>query len=217
VDSRQNREHEHAGDLPQGDERIVDATMAIVDEEATGPGGVGEKRPDEALVGEWLSQRNDVSALERYISGGLVVDTMEISGPWAALPGIYDATCAAIGGVEGTLAVSAHCIHSYLDGGCLYFTFAGQPVTASDGTSDPQATDAYYRAVWDAGTRAVLAGGGSLSHHHGVGLNRSRFVAEALGGSLDVLAAVKQTLDPQGILNPGKLGLASRFGPAQLP
>ena len=39
----------------------------------------------------------------------------------------------------------------------------------------------YYRAAWDAGTRAVLARGGSLSHHHGVGLNRARFMAEALG------------------------------------
>ena len=40
--------------------------------------------------------------------------------------------------------------------------------------------DRYYREAWDAGTRAVLANVGALSHHHGVGLNRSRFVAEAL-------------------------------------
>ena len=64
--------------------------------------------------------------------------------------------------------------------------------------------------MWDAGTRAVLAHGGSLSHHHGVGLNRARFVREALGGGLDVLRRVKDALDPNGILNPGKLGLARR-------
>ena len=56
---------------------------------------------------------------------------------------------------------------------CLYFTFAGKP-PADD-------REAYYRAAWDAGQRAVLAAGGALSHHHGVGLNRSRFVADALG------------------------------------
>lgn len=200
--------------LDEGDGAIVDATMGIVDEEA---GAVGAERLDDALVGQWVSHRNDVSALERLITGGLVVDTMEISGPWSTLVGIYDATVAAIGGVEGTLAVSAHCSHSYLDGACLYFTFAGQPATREDGSPDPEATDAYHRAVWDAGTRAVLEHGGSLSHHHGVGLNRSRFVGDALGGALEVFASVKDALDPQGILNPGKLGLASRFGPPQLP
>jgi alkyldihydroxyacetonephosphate synthase len=60
----------------------------------------------------------------------------------------------------------------------------------------------------------VLEGGGALSHHHGVGINRARFVRDALGDGLDVLAAVKRTLDPNGILNPGKLGLPSPFGPS---
>jgi alkyldihydroxyacetonephosphate synthase len=86
----------------------------------------------------------------------------------------------------------------------VYFTFAGQ-VEAGE-------RDAYYRALWDAGQRAVLAHGGSLSHHHGVGVNRGRFMAEALGDAFDVLVAAKQALDPHGILNPGKLGLPSPFG-----
>jgi alkyldihydroxyacetonephosphate synthase len=59
----------------------------------------------------------------------------------------------------------------------------------------------------------VLAGGGSVSHHHGVGLNRGRFLAEALHGGLDVVQSVKDALDPHGILNPGKLGLRSPWGP----
>ena len=64
---------------------------------------------------------------------------------------------------------------------------------------------------------AARATGGNLSHHHGIGLNRSRFVADALGGGLGVLAAVKAALDPHGILNPGKLGLASPFGEVPWP
>ena len=54
--------------------------------------------------------------------------------------------------------------------------------------------------------------GGALSHHHGVGLNRGRFMAQALGPAFEVLAAVKAALDPDGVLNPGKLGLPSPFG-----
>ena len=58
--------------------------------------------------------------------------------------------------------------------------------------------------------------GGALSHHHGVGLNRSRFVAEALGPAFDVLVATKAALDPNGILNPGKLGLPSALRTVRL-
>ena len=95
----------------------------------------------------------------------------------------------------------AHLSHSYSDGACLYFTFAATPPA--------EEVESTYVALWDAGTRAVLGAAGNLSHHHGVGLNRGRFVAEALGPAHDVLGAVKAALDPAGILNPGKLGLPS--------
>jgi alkyldihydroxyacetonephosphate synthase len=91
----------------------------------------------------------------------------------------------------------------------LYFTFAGKP--------PEDEREQYYRAAWDAGQRAVLAAGGALSHHHGVGLNRARFVREALGSGLDVLQSVKDALDPNGILNPGKLGLRNPFGDVAWP
>ncbi len=137
---------------------------------------------------------------------------MEVTGPWGALGDLYEAAVAAIGSVEGTLAASAHQSHAYSDGACLYFTFAGKVGT------DTAAKEAYYRSVWDAGTRAVLARGGSLSHHHGVGVNRARFVREALGPAFGVLAAAKAALDPHGILNPGKLGLPTPFdGGAEVP
>ncbi len=114
-----------------------------------------------------------MSALEALISRGYTVDTMEVSGSWADLPAIYAATVEALRAVEGTLAAGAHQSHSYPSGGCLYFTFAGQVA--------PEARDTYYRALWDAGQRAVLAHGGSLSHHHGVGLNRARFMPRGAG------------------------------------
>ncbi|MGQ0826140.1 MAG: FAD-binding oxidoreductase [Actinomycetota bacterium] len=200
----------HTGDanlllvLDEGDAHIVDATMRVVAEECA----VAEPI-DVALVEQWLAHRNDVSALEALISRGYVVDTMEVAGTWRALPEIYARTTDAMRAVEHTLVASAHQSHSYRDGGCLYFTFAGQP--------PPEQREPFYRAVWDAGQRAVLGAGGALSHHHGVGLNRSRFVRDALGPSFAVLESVKNALDPNGILNPGKLGLASPFGAVPWP
>jgi alkyldihydroxyacetonephosphate synthase len=185
--------------LDEGDGALVDATLEVIAEECEM--GAGGHRGDEAHVEHWLAHRNEVAALEALISKGYTVDTMEVSAVWSALPGIYRATLEALLGVEGTIAASAHQSHSYPSGGCLYFTFAGQV--------DADRRDTYYRALWDAGQRAVLAHGGALSHHHGVGLNRGRFMAEALGPAVDVLAATKAALDPRGILNPGKLGLPS--------
>lgn len=187
--------------LDEGDPTIVDAAMAVVAEEASGAGG---EAVGGAPVAVWLEHRNDVAALEAMITKGYVVDTMEVAGSWTVLPHIHREATAAIQGVPGTLVAACHQSHAYVDGACLYFTFAAKV--------EPAERDRYYRQVWDAGTRAVLANGGALSHHHGVGLNRARFVAEALGGGLDVLAATKAALDPRGILNPGKLGLPSPFG-----
>jgi alkyldihydroxyacetonephosphate synthase len=197
----QTGEHHPLLVLDEGDAALVDAVMAIVKDECAG----AVPLPD-ALVERWLGHRNDVSALEALISKGYVVDTMEIAARWRDLPAIYTAATEAIAGVEHTLIASAHQSHSYSDGACLYFTFAGQP------PADQR--DAFYRAAWDAGTHAVLSNGGALSHHHGVGLNRSRFMRDALGDAFDVLVAAKRALDPQGILNPGKLGLPSPFGPS---
>lgn len=183
----------------EGDLTMITAAMQVVVEECA------EATPlDDGLVEQWFGHRNNVDALEALISRGYVVDTMEVSGPWSALDDIYEAATAAISAVPGTLAASAHQSHSYVTGGCLYFTFAAQV--------GPDEREAYYRAAWDAGTRAVLAHGGTLSHHHAIGLNRARFMPEVLGTGLDVLAAVKASLDPNGICNPGKLGLPDPFG-----
>jgi alkyldihydroxyacetonephosphate synthase len=58
-------------------------------------------------------------------------------------------------------------------------------------------------------TRAVLASGGALSHHHGVGHSRARFVKEALGSAFPILASLKEMLDPMHLLNPGVLGVGA--------
>lgn len=198
--------------LDEGDPHVLEGMWQVVEQECVDADGSVAERLDDALVEQWMGHRNDVSALESLITDGYVVDTMEVSGPWAALPGVYHAAVEAISAVPGAIVASAHCSHSYTGGACIYFTFGGRPGAGGDAPPTQEEKDAFYRAAWDAGTRAVLAAGGSLSHHHGVGLNRSRYMGEALGGGLDVLAAIKASLDPNGILNPGKLGLDSPWG-----
>jgi alkyldihydroxyacetonephosphate synthase len=195
--------------MDEGDPAVVDASMAIAQDVCAGAEAL-----DGALVDRWLAHRNEVSALEALIGKGYVVDTMEISAPWSRLDAIYTAATDALGSVAGTLAASAHQSHAYPDGACLYFTFAAKVSEDGDGT---ESRDRTYAQLWDAGQRAVLQTGGTLSHHHGVGLNRSRFTAEALGAAHEVLQSMKDALDPNGILNPGKLGLRSPFGEVAYP
>ena len=198
--------------LDEADPTLLGATLDVVDQECTGAQSL-----DIGLVDRWLTHRNDVSALAPLWRAGGVVDTVEVSARWAALPGLYRAVLAALGAVGGTLAASSHQSHAYTDGACLYFTFAGRPPDdVGDDGRDAWVAD-YYRRAWDEVTQATIHAGGAISHHHGIGLNRGRFLADGLGGAFDVLASVKQALDPHGILNPGKLGLPTAFGPVTWP
>jgi alkyldihydroxyacetonephosphate synthase len=190
--------------LDEGDIGLVEATFGVVEDEcAAASPASGE------LVDAWLEHRNDTNALQALTRKGFVVDTMEIAAPWSKLPTIFTAARDALMSVAHARTASCHLSHSYLDGACLYFTFAATP------PSDE--IESTYVAMWDAGQRAVLAAGGNLSHHHGIGLNRARFMAESMGTSLGVLQSVKDALDPTGILNPGKLGLSSPFGEVGWP
>jgi alkyldihydroxyacetonephosphate synthase len=193
--------------LDEGDAGLIDAVMAVVADECR------DARPlDEGLVHRWLDHRNVLPPLESLVRGGIVADTIEIAASWAALPRIYRDATAALRAIPGTIAASAHQSHAYSDGACLYFTFAGRPAEAGW-----DAAEAYYRQAWDAAISATTNAGGALSHHHGIGLNRSRYVRDYLGGGFHVLAAVKSALDPGGVLNPGKLGLPSPFGDPPWP
>jgi alkyldihydroxyacetonephosphate synthase len=181
--------------LDEGDSLFVEATMQIVREECAGAATL-----DARYVEQWLARRNDVSALAPLWERGYVVDTIEISGPWAILDSLRRRVSQALTSIDGMLNVSVHQSHAYLDGACLYFTFAGQPV------GDPTA---FYRRAWDDAMGEVLRVGGAISHHHGIGRARARFAADALGPAFSILEGVKAQLDPHNLLNPGVLGLGS--------
>jgi alkyldihydroxyacetonephosphate synthase len=201
--------------LDEADPTLVGATLDVVDQECAGIDAL-----DTAHVDRWLTHRNDVSALAPLWRSGVVVDTVEISARWAALPDLYRSVLDALAGVPGTMVASSHQSHAYTDGACLYFTFAGRPpddVAAGDPATRDSWIGDYYRRAWDEVTRATIDAGGAISHHHGIGLNRARFLADGLGTSFPVLAMLKSVLDPNGILNPGKLGLDNPFGPVPWP
>ncbi|MGA2210338.1 MAG: FAD-binding oxidoreductase [Acidimicrobiales bacterium] len=204
--------------LDEGDPAIIGAAMSVLGDECD---SAGAERLDDALVETWLGHRNDVSALASVTKAGIVVDTIEISAPWAGLPAIYEEAVGTLTEIDGCLAASAHESHAYLDGACLYFTFAGRrpesgdaPASACESSEAGEWDEAFYRKAWAAVMTATRAHGGSISHHHGIGLVRSGYLPGALGNGYAVLESVKKLLDPAGVLNPGKLGFESGFGPS---
>jgi alkyldihydroxyacetonephosphate synthase len=97
----------------------------------------------------------------------------------------------------------AHFSHAYTDGCSIYFTF-----TAAVPGGDRVQAERRYDQIWRAGLSAASGVGATISHHHGVGLLKAPFMPDEHGASMEVFRALKRTLDPHGILNPGKLGLA---------
>jgi alkyldihydroxyacetonephosphate synthase len=61
--------------------------------------------------------------------------------------------------------------------------------------------------IWKDGVTAALGVGAVINDHHGVGLKLAPYMAAQHGAGLDVLRRIKVALDPNGVMNPGKLGL----------
>ena len=147
----------------------------------------------------WQKKRFDLSAerLKAFLEpAGSYLDTIELAALWTLLPELHGKVKAAIG--VGGMAL-CHFSHAYEQGCCAYFSFAG----AAD--SEAEARAAYGRA-WEGAMSAALELGATISHHHGVGQARSRWVADEMGGWMRVWRVVKEGLDPQGIMNPRAVG-----------
>jgi alkyldihydroxyacetonephosphate synthase len=152
----------------------------------------------------WWEHRNDavdtylrIMGPDRAFGSGVVVDTLEVAGLWSAVPRLYEGIREAL--AAHSQAVLCHLSHLYSSGSSLYFTFLISG-------SDDRDAEVRYRAAWDEAARRCAAVGGTLTHHHGVGRLKSRFLAEELGTTgVDVLAKIKAALDPDQIMNPGAL------------
>jgi len=183
----------------EGPQRLVEAEEAEALETIALAGG---KRVADAPFHEWEAVRYQ-SYSPQHQAAGRFMDTIEVTLPWHALPEGYGRLKAAAQRVAPGAHFGAHWSHVYPDGACQYMTLRLDPAPLDEG-------EALHRAVWDAVERECVALGGAIAHHHGVGLLRGRWMELEHGtAGLDVIAAVKRAIDPHGIMNPGKLGLAA--------
>ena len=133
---------------------------------------------------------------------GAMVETLETSHTWSRFGELHDAVGRAIREAldgQGTPGlVFCHLSHAYADGASLYFTFISR---ARRGAELEQ-----WAAVKRAAGEAIVAHGGTITHHHAIGRDHAPYMEAEVGRTgLDVLRAVKDQLDPAEIMNPGKL------------
>lgn len=146
----------------------------------------------------WLDHRYSVSfRMSKVFDAGAFVDTMEVATSWDKLLELYRAVREAVGPLA---FIMAHFSHAYADGCSIYFTFAARGASPADAVKK-------YDAIWRAGLGAVTSVGATISHHHGVGLSKAPFMPDEHGTSMSIYHALKDVLDPGGIMNPGKMGL----------
>lgn len=146
----------------------------------------------------WLEHRYSISyKMSPVFRQGMFVDTMEVACTWDRLMDLYDAVRVAI---SQHALVMAHFSHAYPEGCSIYFTFVGR-------VGDRRSSERLYDAIWRDGLTAASRVGGTISHHHGVGLLKAGYMKAEHREAMTVLRALKRSLDPDGIMNPGKLGI----------
>lgn len=162
----------------------------------------GASGPDSQAGEAWEHDRYRGPYLrDALIEAGALVETLETVGYWSALPDLYAGVA---GALRASLAATGtppvilcHISHVYAAGASLYFTVG---CAAGD---DPLGKWLEAKA---AASDAILAAGGSITHHHGVGRDHLPWYGREIGElGIEVLRAVKGVLDPDGVMNPGAL------------
>jgi alkyldihydroxyacetonephosphate synthase len=149
----------------------------------------------------WLRQRFHGPYLrDALLDSGVLVETVETATSWANLRPLYDAVAATLRQHlrhELSPLVGCHVSHVYPLGASLYFTVLAR---AGD---DPGAR---WTAAKAAACDAILDHGGTITHHHAVGVDHLDYMRREIGADgVAALRALATQLDPSGIMNPGKL------------
>ncbi|WP_295010608.1 FAD-binding oxidoreductase [uncultured Microbacterium sp.] len=151
---------------------------------------------------DWQRTRFDGPYLrDALLDAGVFCETLETATTWSRLAALREAVTSALtrgfGEVGRKAFVMCHVSHTYPTGASLYFT-----VLAPLGADPLDAWAGVKRRVGD----AIMAAGGTISHHHAVGRDHAPWLAEEIGTTgIRVLAAIKRELDPQAIMNPGAI------------
>ncbi len=180
----------------EGDKELVDLEEKVSQAVCKEQGGT---ECGEEPVLHWFDTRFDVHQSSEFLPRDFIGDTIEISVTWDKSLNLYNSMISAMKNVEGVIVASAHASHFYPQGVCFYFTFGAVPAEGIEPND-------LYKSVWNAAMRSCIDAGGSISHHHGIGIMRGSWLKEELGQSFEVLKRIKKTLDPLNIMNPGKMG-----------
>jgi len=177
----------------EGEPDLVETESSLICRIAERLGG--ESR-GEKPVDIWLAKRFDIGLGPVLMQQGGIVDTIEVVCLFKDAVNLYDDMVSSMQAVPGAIMVSGHFSHFYREGACLYITFVGFP-------EDPMR---YYEDTWTAAMNATTRNNGSISHHHGIGRWRMRFMEQELGeAGVKLLREIRRVLDPNAILNRGKL------------
>ncbi|MFT0846878.1 FAD-binding oxidoreductase [Actinomycetaceae bacterium L2_0104] len=182
--------------LYEGSEEVVAAQEARVNQIALG-NGARSLGPEPAIT--WEEKRFDVSWFTDQVDnpGGLA-ESVEVAATWDKIQGVWEAMREAA--LVQMDTVMGHVSHVYRDGASLY-------VIASGSKNDDDEALVSYTDHWKRLSEAAMKAGGVICHHHSVGLERGPWLRESIGTNAGpILDAIKDDLDPAGIMNPGKLG-----------
>lgn len=147
----------------------------------------------------WMERRFDFSTVENLLAtkGGFG-ETIEIAHNWDSIYPLWEELKQALAPLSDE--VLSHFSHIYNQGTSMYMILLSQ--TESDEVAVER-----LRELWKTTMEVCIKHGAELSHHHGGGLARSPYSRRSLGSAHLVLQKLKQAVDPNAILNPGKLGL----------
>jgi alkyldihydroxyacetonephosphate synthase len=152
---------------------------------------------------KWLDQRYSSAYLrDPLMDLGIMTDTLETAVMWENLISLWKSVRAYLK-KRDKIVVMVHISHVYKNGANLYFTFLS-PMKKGDELKD---YEEFHKGIIE----TIRANNGSLSHHHGVGRTLAPWMEKELGKeSMELMKAIKNQLDPNGIMNPGNtLGLKS--------
>ena len=185
----------------EGSEEHVNIQKRLVDEivarhggmcMGTGPGELyDQKKFDAPYIRDFLLDR------------GALADVSETAAPWSQLESLSNGVISRAGKAFEQIAVKGyimcHLAHSYHSGACLYFTFAFRP---SDETRPLQQYDVVKRAI----QQGFIDLGGTLSHHHAVGLEHAAWLGQDISPvGVTMIRSLLDGVDPHHNFNPGKI------------
>lgn len=183
----------------EGVEEIVDIEMKIVLKICAEHGA----RDMGSEYGEkWFENRITFFYPDNIMDLPQMFGTMDTVADFAHVEKIYWAMKNAIESKYKDVRFIAHCSHWYGWGTMIYDRFI-----LDNPPEDKEEALRLHNEIWNTGVRAAMENGGVINDHHGIGLKLSRLMKEQYGTAFQVMEGLKKSLDPNGIMNPYKLGL----------